>query len=262
MRMLTESGDRTVANNSWGDFFTHLILFPLNWVGDMAPASLLLVFLWRKDWKAVLLSQNRFVRFCTLMLVFNALPYWVSPGTRMRYVYMLYPLACIILVWVYQQRSSAPVWTGRVFRIMTLILLGVFALGALALPWIPDLQFMKTSLCPLAVATALVFGTCFWNCFRRPDLALPLLLVGFAIARLVFDVTVLPQRNQEGGAQRDRQLAQRVDNLVGDAPLYTAFQEKVVAYTTDYYSYYIRSHDNFRSNLTSFLICLYAFLIP
>lgn len=241
MRMLTESGDRTVANNSWSEFFTHLIVFPLNWVGDMAPASLLLVFLWRKDWKAVLLSQERFVRFCTLMLVFNALLYWVSPGTRMRYVYMLYPLACIILAWVYQQRSSAPVWTGRVFHILALIFLGVFALGGLALPWIPDLQFMKTSLYPLAVATALVFGACFWSCYRKPDLALPLLLVGFAIARLVFDVTVLPQRNQEGGAQRDRKLAQRIDNLVGDAPLYTAFQEKVVAYTTIVYLNQLRN---------------------
>jgi 4-amino-4-deoxy-L-arabinose transferase-like glycosyltransferase len=235
IRMLTESGDRTVVNNSWSEFFTHLIVFPLNWVGDMAPASLLLVFLWRKDWKTVLLSQNSFIRFCTLMLVFNALPYWISPGTRMRYVYMLYPLACIVLAWVYHQRQTAPSWTGRVFRIFALIVSGAFALGVLALPWIPDLQFMKSSVYPLAVAAALVFGACFWVGMRKPDLALPLLLLSFAIARLVFDVTVLPQRNQEGGAQRDRKLAQRIDKIVKDAPLYTAFQEKVVAYTTIVY---------------------------
>ena len=235
MRMLSESGDRTVVSNSLGDFAKHLLLFPLNWIGDMAPASLLLVFLLRKDWRALMLKQNSFTRFCTLMLFFNALPYWISPGTRMRYVYMLYPLACMLMAWVYSQRATAPVWTGQVFRLMALILLGAFGLGALALPWIPDLQFMQSTTFGLAITTAAAIGACFWTCLRKPQFVLPLLLLGFAVVRLVFDSTVLPQRNQESGGQRDRALAARIDKIVGDAPLYTAYQEKVVAYTTIVY---------------------------
>lgn len=234
-RMLTESGDRTVVSNSLGDFASHLVLFPLNWIGDMAPASFLLLFLWRKDWKMVLFKQNSFVRFCTLMLLFNALPYWISPGTRMRYVYMLYPLACLILAWVYAQRATAPEWTGRTFRSLVLLILAILTLGAWALPWLPELQFMRTSAFVWATGTSAIMGLFTWFVWKKPQFALPFLLLAFACIRIVFDGTVLPQRNDESGAQRDRALAKKIDRIVGDAPLYTAYQEKVVAYTTIVY---------------------------
>ena len=234
-RMLTESGDRTVVSNSLGDFVSHLVLFPLNWVGDMAPASFLLLFLWRKDWKTVLFKQNSFVRFCTLMLLFNALPYWISPGTRMRYVYMLYPIACLILAWVYTQRAGAAAWTERAFRSLVLVILAILALGNWALPGLPELQFMRSSAFAWAMSTSIILGLFTWFVWKKPQFTLPFLLLAFAVVRIVFDGTVLPQRNDESGAQRDRALAQKIDGIVGDAPLYTAYQEKVVAYTTIVY---------------------------
>lgn len=234
-RMLTESGDRTVVSNSFGDFVKHLLVFPLNWIGDMAPASFLLLFLWRKDWKMVLFKQNSFVRFCTLMLLFNALPYWISPGTRMRYVYMLYPLACMILAWVYAQRAAAPEWTKGAFRSLVLLILAILALGSWALPWLPELQFMRISAFAWTACTSAMMGLFAWFVWKKPQFALPFLLLAFACIRIVFDGTVLPQRNDESGAQRDRNLAKKIDHIVGDAPLYTAYQEKVVAYTTIVY---------------------------
>lgn len=235
MRMLTESSDRTVASNTLGDFVQHLLLFPLNWIGDMAPASFLLIFLWRKDWKTLLWKQNPFVRFCTLMLLFNALPYWISPGTRMRYVYMLYPLACLILAWLYAQRETLAAWNGKVFRILALVVLVILSLGAWVLPFLPELQFMRTVAFVWAVGTFVGIGLCGWGVWQKPSLTLPFLLLAFALVRIVFDGTVLPQRNDESGAQRDKALAVKIDKIVGDAPLYTAYQEKVVAYTTIVY---------------------------
>jgi hypothetical protein len=201
----------------------------------MAPASFLLLFLLRKDWKTLLLKTEPFVRFCTLMLFFNALPYWLSPGTRMRYVYMLYPLAGLILAWVYLQRNTAPAWTERVFKLLVLGLLLILALGAWALPHLPELQFMRSEAWGWAAVTSLGIGLSWIVLYQQRRFYLPILLLTFTLIRVVFDGTVLPQRAHESGAQRDRALAYQIDQIVGDAPLYTAFQEKVVAYTTIVY---------------------------
>lgn len=235
MRMLTESGDRTAVNNSLGDFISHLFLYPLNWIGDMAPASFLLLFLWRKDWRVLLFKKNSLVRFCALMLLFNTLPYLISPGARMRYVYMLYPLACLVLAWVYAQRETTASWNGKVFRMLTLVILVVLSLGAWVLPFLPELQFMRTGAFAWAASASVLIGCCAWGVWQKPALTLPFLLLAFALVRIVFDGTVLPQRNDESGAQRARALAVKIDKIVGDAPLYTAYQEKVVAYTTIVY---------------------------
>lgn len=235
MRMLTESSDRTAASNTVGDFVQHLLLFPLNWIGDMAPASILLLFLWRKDWKDLLFKRNHFVRFCTLMLLFNALPYWISPGTRMRYVYMLYPLACLVLGWVYSQRDHTVLWGQKTFYVLTLVVVCILTLGAWVLPFLPELQFMQTAAFAWAGFASLLIGVCARGIWRRAELTLPLLLLSFALVRIVFDGTVLPQRNHDSGAQRDRELAIKIDQIVGENPLYTAYEEKVVAYTTVVY---------------------------
>ena len=159
----------------------------------------------------------------------------------MRYVYMLYPLACIILAWVYAQRAGTPEWTARAFGFLVLLILSTLTLGAWALPWLPELQFMRGSAFAWALGTSAMMGLFSWFVWKKPQFALPFLLLAFACIRIVFDGTVLPQRNDESGAQRDRALAQKIDRIVGDAPLYTAYQEKVVAYTTIVYLNRLRS---------------------
>jgi hypothetical protein len=97
------------------------------------------------------------------------------------------------------------------------------------------LQFMRSSAFVWAMSTSIILGFFTWFVWKKPKFTLPFLLLAFAVVRIVFDGTVLPQRNDESGAQRDRALAKRIDQIVGDAPLYTAYQEKVVAYTTIVY---------------------------
>lgn len=84
-----ESVNRT-TDQGFLDRVAHLVLFPLDTLKGMLPAALL-IFLVRKRH-----FENRFVKAVLVLFAANYLIYLISPGARLRYVYMLFPLLAII----------------------------------------------------------------------------------------------------------------------------------------------------------------------
>ncbi|MBK6949318.1 MAG: hypothetical protein IPH16_15760 [Haliscomenobacter sp.] len=232
--LVGESSDRTVASNSARDFFRQLVVFPLDVFKDLLPGGLLAVFLFRRDARDLLFQRHPFIRFCALMLLVNIALYWLSPGTRIRYVYPLFPFAACILAWGYERRGEAAVWAGRFFRTSAGALTGLFALGALALPFIPDFRFIPY-IWPASVGFALAFAGLWFAWRRSPDKSLAVLFIALGAARLLFDLTVLPQRAHDTEAQRNKELASAIHQLTGDRPLYLYGEEKVISFTTSFY---------------------------
>jgi 4-amino-4-deoxy-L-arabinose transferase-like glycosyltransferase len=234
MRMFTESSNRTPQAFSLLAFLQNLLEFPLEFLGDFAPASLLGLFLLRKDVRHLLLRQNPFVRFCVLAFLFNVLPYWISPGTRIRYIYMLYPLVIIVFAWAYGQKETAPAWSRKALGIVIGVVLALILLASLALPWVPPLQFIA-ALPWIGATSALVFAALIYLYYRKPEPRLLFLLATFALARLVFDYTIIPERAHAGDTFKNRELAYKIHQICGDAPLFTAFEEYPMSFGTAYY---------------------------
>lgn len=229
-----ESGRRTAVGNGLLDLGLHVLRFPWVWLGDMLPSSLLVVFLLRRDLGKLLWQENPFVRFCILMLLVNALPYWLSPGTRIRYVYMLYPFAAVVLAYGYAQRSTAPLLAQQVWRWIWRGLALLLPPAALAIIGIPDLDFLPYR---HYWAVGLAFSLAAWALWiwrsKNPSVAI---LVALVVAlRLSFDCLVLPDRAKHSGAQLNRELAMQIQDLVGKGQLFTYGEEKVLSYTTSLY---------------------------
>ena len=138
-RQFSESANRTAASKGIGDLLHHLIGFPLKSLQNLLPASFFLFFLLKKArWKSIM--ANPWIQFSLWMFISNYLLYWLSPGARQRYVYMLYPFAINILVagWysMYKQEAERD-------RYMEWIFTGLIALIGLgqALAWHSSLLF-------------------------------------------------------------------------------------------------------------------------
>lgn len=232
--LVGESSDRTVASNSARDFFRQLVVFPLDVFKDLLPGGLLAIFLFRRDARDFLFQRHPFIRFCMLMLLVNIALYWLSPGTRIRYVYPLFPFAACVLAWGYERRGETAVWASRFFRTSAGVVTSLFALGALTLPFMPDLRFIPY-IWPASAGFALVFAGLGFVWRRRPDWSLPLLLISLGVARLLFDLTVLPQRAHDTEAQRNKALATQIHQLAGDRPLYLYGEKKVLSFTSSFY---------------------------
>lgn len=227
-----ENSDRTVAGNGFLKTIGHLLTFPLDLLKDLAPGALLLVFALRKDVLSQL-KQQPLIHFALLIGLANLLPYWLSPGAKLRYVYMLYPLFFMVLTWFWLQRDTLPGWQDQFFRKIVTGLLAVLSLALLLLPFLP-LPVHFAWIPWGAPLFALAFAALSRQAWIRPAFALSALIIGTAIGRLLFDLIVLPLRATDSAALEEKQLAAQIHEIVGPEPLYV-WQSERISFTTIVY---------------------------
>lgn len=227
-----QAGERTVAGQGIGPLLSHLVLYPLDTLKDLLPFSLLAIFLWRKDVPG-LLRRNDWVAFSALVFAANFPVYWLSPGAKQRYLYMLFPLLLIVFTWAWRHRAELKPVVNAIFRVLTGALLLVFAAGAPALAFVPDLSFLPYEYLLAGVAGLALFSLCYLY-WKRKGMELALLIVAMAVARIAFDLTVLPQRAHQSGALEDKALAVEIQRIAQDQPLYI-YRFDRISHTTVYY---------------------------
>lgn len=236
--LLDESSDRTMAKKTFWQLFAHIITLPLHIIKDLLPGAIFMVYLMRSDLLSKLLKNN-LVTFALLTVLVNVSVYWFSPGTRLRYIYALYPLILLVLVYAWQARHDlAHPWRAWTVQGFTLLITFALPLGALALPFMENFDFLAYRW-PLAIVFFLSFGALAYFRVRYPGLQIPLLILSLAVARLFFDLTILPQRNHDTEAQAQRDKAKRIHQMVPeDAPLYLLNDSRVsftlIAYLNRY----------------------------
>ncbi len=228
----SQSSERTVIDKGFAPLLGHLVNFPLDLLKDTLPGSLLILFTIRKNfWRII--KQNEFIAFAGVMLLANILIYWASPGAKQRYIYPLYPFFIMILVYCWQQRHELKSWRSKTFRIISGIMIVLLAVGLIALNFVPAFDFLNY-IQTLSVIVFLTTGIMFYFFIKKPDLTLPMLILATVIARIVFDFTVLPQRAYDSEAQADRELAQQINDIVKEKPLFI-YEKGRISFTTVYY---------------------------
>ncbi|MFP4093322.1 MAG: ArnT family glycosyltransferase [Cyclobacteriaceae bacterium] len=219
-RLYTESSSRTVVENGFSKFIKHLFSFPLTNMVNIMPAALLLPFALRKDIYQKIKEQPLLI-FVLLTLAANIIVYLISPGSRARYVYMLYPLMVMVLVYTYLLEHKA--WQERAERLLHLLIRGLIIVVALvgpALPFVPIISEAVAYPWLLAVLCSTGSLAILWLHLLRPGLRTLSLLLLLAWARIIFDLSVIPVRAYEGGGVQDKIDATEILHIVGEAPLH------------------------------------------
>lgn len=227
-----QAGERTVAEQGWQKLAFHLVHYPLDTLKDLLPFSLLMLFLMRRDWLP-LLRRNAWVGFATIIFAANFPVYWLSPGAKQRYLYMLFPLLIVALTWAWRHAHEMKPWRRHVFKVLVGIFIGALALGSPVIGFVEDLAFLPYRHF-LGFGAAAAFGILFWAWLQRKLPDLYALVLAMAILRIVFDFSVLPQRARHSGAQYDRQTAVDIARITAGKPLYLYGNERI-SFTTVYY---------------------------
>jgi 4-amino-4-deoxy-L-arabinose transferase-like glycosyltransferase len=233
--LFAESVQRTAAENSVLRLFKHLVNFPIDTIKDSLPGALFLLFLIRKDWKQ-LLRSNPLVTFAVIAFVVNFLVYWISPGARQRYIYMLYPFILIVGLYAYQHRAGERQWQDKVLHYVLLTAVALAMMASISINFIPAFDFLNDRLL-ISIVSVLAFAGAgyFYLTTRQPLLSLLLIMV---LARLFFDMTVLPQRTDVSEGQVNKATADEIYKIVGDEEMYvyenTRFSFTIVYYLNRY----------------------------
>ena len=221
--LFDQSSQRTAGEHASGELLPHMLLFFPDSLKNILPASLLLPLLaFRSVRKA--LAQHPILIFCGLALAANVWIYWISPGSRPRYVYMLYPLAILPLAWAYytnaREQGRGPFRVRNVLNGLAIGLSWLLPLGIMATPAIMVLAGEAVSWLTWAVCAGgggAAAAMLYYSHSRMDALARLLLLT--VLARLAFDALVLPERAIQGEAPKWKTHGQLIAEQSNGQPL-------------------------------------------
>ena len=208
-----DSSERTLVEQGWSGLFSHLFSYPIEVLKGMLPGSLLLIFFVRKRKElATTLRENQFILFSAVIVIANFWLYWISPGARLRYVFMLFPFILAVFLYSYQKFIAHDIIRSRVFSIVTSVLIGFGGMACLVLPFVPqvkELPWILTISWTLAAGVAVIFR----YQRKRPENSLICLVLVVALFRVLFDVTVLPVRSKYSDSKQLKDIAYEVAEL-------------------------------------------------
>ena len=121
LNLIFESADKSAVGESFWSMVGSLFYFPVQFIYISLPGSALLFYLFRKNrWHE--LWKDPMTRFCLVFIAANVWIYWISPGTRNRYLYIFFPFLFILAAELYFRYSKFSV--KFVFYILLILALG------------------------------------------------------------------------------------------------------------------------------------------
>jgi 4-amino-4-deoxy-L-arabinose transferase-like glycosyltransferase len=214
-RLWEESSKRTALDKNIWDTVIHLFVFPLEYFVHLFPWSLFGLFLFsgvirRKIWR----DPN--LRILGLILLCNLPVYWLSPDTRPRYIFCLFPLVLAIIFMAAENGLHFSTYFRKMLENIMLaygLALAIPQMILLSFPnYYPDfwLQMLLSGLAGCIVFLAKKF---------EKDLHYYMVLL-LLVSRITFDSVVLPYRVDHSPEPGFRADAQAIANLAGKEDLY------------------------------------------
>ncbi len=212
-RLFTETFSRSSMENTWLTNLKHLLIgFPVMLIKLCAPWVLFLPLVFKKEFRNTL-QGSPFLKFCFWFVVVNAAVYWLSPGTRERYLYMfLPPIFSLLAVALVQYLKMK--WAGVFYIfIASAVALGLSGLGTFA---ITRSWYGVAAACIVLAILLIAIAVKQWQ--NKHVLSLvPYSILFVFVLRIGFDLAILPTRRQ---GEPYRETAKKVAQITGQKPLY------------------------------------------
>jgi len=230
-RMYSESSKRTLLESSFLSTFKHLFEFPVDFLFNLLPWSVMVIYFFKKGMLKVIWN-NKFLKANVCMLLANLVIYWLSPEIFARYLLMFPPLFLMLLLHLHKLHAKEKTIHYRVVQtswiLIVLITIGLALYGL----FFENLVYVDLYRAKLATVTVACFLTLYFLIKSKIE-SLPLVILFVVLFRIGFDLAVLPHRAVNGSAAKLRNEAQKVVEVVKQEPLYliqTEFLEQTMGF--------------------------------
>lgn len=198
----------------------HMVGFPLELWVYLLPAALFLVPVMLKHRHLLRQSiAHPYLRWLLAAAVVNVLVYWISPGTRSRYLYMFFPLFIQWLVWMELRRQEEKEVPSLYLVINLLLGLGMI-IGGTFLPLLPGFVLLEGGTqWVIALAVLGGFLHIYWSA-ARPQLALWQWVVALLFLRILMDMSYVRLQGMTGGSYLHRKEAYQILDEAKNEPLF------------------------------------------
>ncbi len=227
-----DAEERTIAHNSTGDFLKHFLLFPLNFLINLLPGSLFIPFLFTKNFYKKIKS-NPLLLYAFWILVLNFLVYWISPGARSRYTYMLYPFAIYIIMFFYLEYFHAFIKRKKIIDGLILFSITVTLVGSVLIHMVKPLEILPKL---WIVSAILILGLlfCYLLYQRGKYYRIFALIFVLIFIRTGIDLTIFPLRAKESKAKNEMVESSKIVSITGKEPIYL-YKYNSISHRTAFY---------------------------
>lgn len=241
--LLFDSGKRTFVASSGLNFIQHLLMFPVELIIKLLPASILLVFVFRSSLLRVF-RKNVFIHFSIMVIIANVIIYWISPDAKHRYIYSLFPFLINVLLFFYL--DSKQYWKNRYINILAWISVVSAFILFIGIDFIPRVNNLPYTL-PVSIALVCSTGGLFYLHYRKRVHPLLIIISVFVLSRILFDVTVLPARTQDDHSSIRKAEGLKIAEITGQDTLYIYKDTEI----SNGFTYYIVSRTRIPVNRTA-----------
>jgi hypothetical protein len=192
-KLLAESSEKTISTGIQLDYLLKWINFPLMFLQVILPWGILLLMINKSFWSY--LKNDEVLKYCLIFILANIWIYWLSPGTRPRYLYPFVPFMMIILGNLAEKRFYESFF-GKIIQYLFLSIMIIAGLGILISPFfnLPE-QIHNPWILALSAG---VFTIALVILYLRYIRHRVWIFVSFMISiRILFDFTIIPVRNAE-----------------------------------------------------------------
>jgi len=213
LNLWEESSKRTIAQKSWSESILHLFTFPLQFLIDTAPWSLIVLIFIKKDARTAV-WENQFLRFCLFLFLANIAVYWLAPDNRARYVLMLYPLFFILLFSPFFSLNQLVTkqWLNKFYHLPVVLFPLSVVVFSILNPSIFS-SYLPAFLVLFVLSALLIFGL-----IKKVPAVYNLLFL-LILCRLGMDMIVLPERIKTSEYTREKKEAMDIVKISANAPL-------------------------------------------
>jgi hypothetical protein len=216
LSLSVESGKRLSGDTFW-DYLQHMALYPLDTLMNLLPATVLLIFVFRKSFLKVI-RGNSFMKFALLMLIVHFPIYWLPPGGKQRYIIMLYPFIIQILTYFYLLYFTEEKGKSRAFSNIITISLASGTAACLVPLFVRQMNFIP-NLVLICLSAFLLMAIIFLFQLKKPQYSILSLVFAMIMIRFLFGLTVLPVRATEGAAPANRRAALEIARITQGKPV-------------------------------------------
>jgi 4-amino-4-deoxy-L-arabinose transferase-like glycosyltransferase len=235
---------RTVARFGIWKAVLHVFTYPFENVYHFLPWSVLLIMLFRKK-NLEFIRDNSFLRYLSLLFIFNIIPYWSSPESYPRYILMLVPLLMTILITLYFNSYE----NGRKEHVLADRILGGF-IGVMSFAGIFFVLHPLTRDLPhiviVSVLNFLALAVISYFFWKQPINRLLWLSIAILVIRITFDYSIIPSWEKTHPVVETKKLAAELAIETAGRPLYVYWNPEFkpdpyfqYRYNNEIFTYYL-----------------------
>lgn len=237
-QMWSLTSNRTLSNNNWHKVFLHIITYTGNFFAIIFPATFFLLFLFKKSIFSKV-KQHPLMLFLGITFMLNFSIYLISPGARIRYSYMFFPMVIIILVYAWYLYRFQKSRLHNTYTIIFKTLMVSFILGCFIIPFVPYFSIIPTLKYTLPILGIVIIAV-FVSYLKLEHIELKhfAIFLFIILVRIGYNMVALPIKSVVSSAVKERTHAQNIYAITSNEPIYVVSTDDFVTFKDIPFTFY------------------------